>query len=80
MKEGYSQTTIANIIGVNKSTISREIRHNGAVRTCGGALPRSAVMLAQQQFAIGQFNFHFLFIPLHQHLADDVNFGVGKLR
>ena len=30
LKEGYSQQTIADIIGVNKSTISREIRRNGA--------------------------------------------------
>ncbi len=29
LKEGYSQTAIADIIGVNKSTISREIRRNG---------------------------------------------------
>ena len=32
LKQGYSQQTIANIIGVNKSTISREIHRNGAVR------------------------------------------------
>ena len=32
LKEGYSQQAIADIIGVNKSTISREIRRNGASR------------------------------------------------
>ena len=32
LKQGYSQQTIANIIGVNKSTISREIRCNGGSR------------------------------------------------
>ena len=32
LKEGYSQQTIANIIGVNKSTVSREIRRNDASR------------------------------------------------
>ena len=37
LKQGYSQTTIADIVGVNKSTISREIRRNGAGRggECG---------------------------------------------
>ena len=32
LKQGYSQQAIANIIGVNKSTISREIRRNGPNR------------------------------------------------
>ncbi len=32
LKAGYSQPAIANIIGVNKSAISREIRRNGASR------------------------------------------------
>ncbi len=32
LKEGYSQQAIANMIGVNKSTISRERRRNGASR------------------------------------------------
>ena len=32
LKQGYSQKDIANIIGVNKSTISREIRRNGPNR------------------------------------------------
>ena len=30
LKQGYSQHTIAAIVGVNKSTLSREIRRNGA--------------------------------------------------
>ena len=32
LKEGYSQQTIAAIIGVNKSTVSREMRRNDASR------------------------------------------------
>ncbi len=32
LKEGYSQKAIANMIGVNKSTISREICRNGTSR------------------------------------------------
>ncbi len=32
LKEGYSQQAIADIIGVNQSTISREIRRNGPNR------------------------------------------------
>ena len=32
LKQGYSQQTIAASVGVNKSTISREIRRNGASR------------------------------------------------
>ena len=40
LKEGYSQQTIAAIIGVNKSTISREIRRNDAGR--GRVKPRTA--------------------------------------
>ena len=32
LKEGYSQTAIADIIGVNKSTVSRKIRRNDASR------------------------------------------------
>ncbi len=32
LKEGYSQQAIADIIGVNQSTISREIRRNGPSR------------------------------------------------
>ena len=44
LKQGYSQQTIANIIGVNKSTISREIRRNdaslcGAGAASGGGSP-----------------------------------------
>ena len=32
LRQGYSQQIIADIVGVNKSTISREIRRNGASR------------------------------------------------
>ncbi len=32
LKAGYSQPAIANMIGVNQSTISREIRRNGTSR------------------------------------------------
>ncbi len=32
LKQGYSQQAIADIIGVNKSTLSREIRRNGPNR------------------------------------------------
>ncbi len=34
LKQGYSQQTIAAIVGVNKSTISREICRNGPNRGC----------------------------------------------
>ena len=44
LKEGYSQQAIADIIGVNKSTISREICRNGASRgrTAGAGVYRPA--------------------------------------
>ena len=42
LKQGYSQQTIAAIVGVNQSTISREIRRNGASRgrTAGAGVYR----------------------------------------
>lgn len=45
-KAGLSQTRMADLIGVHKSTISRELRRNSGQR---GYRPRQAHLLAQQR-------------------------------
>ena len=44
MKAGHTQTEIAALIGVHKSTISRELRRNRGLR---GYRPRQAQLLRQ---------------------------------
>jgi IS30 family transposase len=46
LKTEHSQTKIASVIGVNKSTISRELRRNRGKR---GYRPKQAHRLAQER-------------------------------
>ena len=50
LRQGYSQQIIADIVGVNKSTISREIRRNGASRgVFGGARCGRAIIVRSER-------------------------------
>jgi IS30 family transposase len=51
LKMGHSQTQIANCLGVDKSTISRELRRNRGQR---GYRPKQAHRLAMSRRKMGQ--------------------------
>ena len=75
LKEGYSQTAIAAIIGVNKSTISREIRRNdagpgraraGAYRPAGAHKQAMARRVGKSKARISRQDWQFIELLLHE--------------
>lgn len=74
MKAGFNQTQIANIVGVHKSTISRELRRNRGQR---GYRPRQAHKFSIQrrlykaQLRITQTIWHFIEQQLHEQWSPE---------